>query len=522
MITYIGRRLLAIVGVLLVASFIVYTLTAITGDPLRDLKGSNDPKRQQYIDDRIAKLNLDQPVPLRYLWWLRGAAGCLIGRCDLGVSYIRGDQPVTEALATASWSTIQLVTWATVIAAILGIGIGMITALRQYSGFDYATTFISFVFYSLPIFWVAVLLKEFGSIQLNKFFDNPHVEISTYIIIGVLVGLIGASVAGGDIIRRGIAFVIAGTAPVAVLYALVHTGWFKEPGLGIIGVLLLGAGIALVIVLISNGLENKRALAAAATPVLVWAALWYPLQYLFFASQGPHPIMQPWILWALAAAAIGLGIASGFAWGTDDKRELARTGAIVSLLSFGTLIIDMMMTVYPHYKSKIPLTNGFIPTFGATTPGFDVRPDVDMWMQMLDSFAHLLLPTIALSIVSIAGWTRYSRASLLEVLNLDYVRTARAKGLNERTVIMRHAFRNMLIPITTIIAFDIGGLLGGAIITETIFGWQGMGALFLAGLEATDVNLVMGYFLLVGGLTILFNLIADLSYALLDPRIRVK
>lgn len=87
---------------------------------------------------------------------------------------------------------------------------------------------------------------------------------------------------------------------------------------------------------------------------------------------------------------------------------------------------------------------------------------------------------------------------------------------------MRHAFRNMLIPIVTIIAFDIGGLLGGAVVTETVFAWQGMGSLFVQGLNTTDVNLVMGFFLLVGAMTILFNLIADIAYVYLDPRIRVK
>src|SRR5690606_27106813 len=117
------------------------------------------------------------------------------------------------------------------------------------------------------------------------------------------------------------------------------------------------------------------------------------------------------------------GMLSGWFWGKDDKRELMRTGGVVGFLTFGILVIDMLMTVYPFYKRAIPLGNGFVATIGATTPGFQNQ---DMWMQMLDTFAHLLLPTIALSIVSIAGWTRYTRASLLEVLNHDYVRTARA------------------------------------------------------------------------------------------------
>jgi peptide/nickel transport system permease protein len=107
-------------------------------------------------------------------------------------------------------------------------------------------------------------------------------------------------------------------------------------------------------------------------------------------------------------------------------------------------------------------------------------------------------------------------------MNQDYIRTARAKGLHERTVVVRHAFRNALIPIATIVAFDIGGIVGGAVITETVFGWTGMGQLFLNGLRAVDPNPVMAFFVVVGGLAILFNLIADLVYAALDPRIRVS
>jgi peptide/nickel transport system permease protein len=145
-----------------------------------------------------------------------------------------------------------------------------------------------------------------------------------------------------------------------------------------------------------------------------------------------------------------------------------------------------------------------------------------MWLRMLDSFGHLILPTIALMIVSVAGYTRYSRASLLEVLNQDYIRTARAKGLPERTVIMRHAFRNAMIPIATIITFDIAGLIGGAIITERVFAWQGMGALFNNGLQAVDVNLVMGFFIVTGAIAVVFNIVADVLYSALDPRIRVN
>jgi peptide/nickel transport system permease protein len=134
---------------------------------------------------------------------------------------------------------------------------------------------------------------------------------------------------------------------------------------------------------------------------------------------------------------------------------------------------------------------------------------------------HMILPTIALTLISFAGYIRFSRGTLLEVLNQDYIRTARAKGLTERTVIMRHAFRNTMIPMTTIMVTDIAAIVGGAIITERVFGWYGMGTLFNQAIVSFDLNLLMGVILFLSTLAILANLIADLLYSVLDPRIRV-
>ncbi|MBN9200592.1 MAG: ABC transporter permease, partial [Microbacterium chocolatum] len=159
-----------------------------------------------------------------------------------------------------------------------------------------------------------------------------------------------------------------------------------------------------------------------------------------------------------------------------------------------------------------------IATVGASTPGLGGN----FWVQGIDLYTHLLLPTIAIILISFASYTRYSRASLLEVMNQDYIRTARAKGLTERTVVVRHAFRNALIPITTIIAFDVGAVVGGAVVTETVFGWTGMGRLFVDALRVSDPNPIMAFFVVTGTLAVLFNLIADLIYAALDPRIKVS
>jgi peptide/nickel transport system permease protein len=130
-------------------------------------------------------------------------------------------------------------------------------------------------------------------------------------------------------------------------------------------------------------------------------------------------------------------------------------------------------------------------------------------------------PTIALTLISFAGYVRYSRGSLLEVMNMDYIRTARAKGLSERTVIVRHALRNAMIPLTTLMAFDFAGVIGGAIITERVFGWHGMGTLFNQAIGSQDLNLLMGVFAITSFMAVMANLAADLIYGALDPRIRV-
>ena len=138
----------------------------------------------------------------------------------------------------------------------------------------------------------------------------------------------------------------------------------------------------------------------------------------------------------------------------------------------------------------------------------------------LDRLQHIALPVMTLTIISFALYSRYMRASMLDVINTDYVRTARAKGLSEWHVVMRHVFRNALIPIVTIAALNFGGLLGGAIVTETVFSLDGMGYYFVQKLQAVDLYAVMGYLVVTSVTIILFNLIADVLYGYLDPRIR--
>ena len=514
MLSFIARRLAATLVVLLVASFVVYQLTAISGDPLLELRASRDPNIQSRIDYLSGLLDLDVPPLLRYFYWLGGAAGCLVGQCDLGISIAKGEMAVTQALGGAMFSTLQLITLATILSILVGVAVGMTTALRQYSGYDYTVTLFAFVFYSLPIFWVAVLLKEFGAIRFNRFLGEPVLSTQALIITTLVLAVIITGVVGGGLMTRIKSFSLSLVLGGGVLTALNLTQWLKYPSIGLVGVVLMTAVIAGVVLLLTAGFGQRRALLIVGSMPLVAAALWLPGQYLFLYIQGPLGIL------AIIALLTGIGIALAFAFGGDSRREIARAAGITGALSGLVFVIDEALQYWSTFTSLIPMKTGFISTIGASTPTI-ARQD-NMWLTMLDSYSHLILPTIALMIVSVAGYTRYARASLLEVMNQDYIRTARAKGLSERVVVVRHAFRNAMIPIATIIAFDISGLIGGAIITERVFAWEGMGALFNKGLEAVDVNLVMGFFLVSGLFAVIGNLVADLLYSALDPRIRVN
>jgi len=150
------------------------------------------------------------------------------------------------------------------------------------------------------------------------------------------------------------------------------------------------------------------------------------------------------------------------------------------------------------------------------------NPESGVWNTMLDIFGHLILPTISLALITYAALSRFQRASMLEVLNSDYMRLARAKGLAPRRVLVRHGLRTALIPMTTVSALGIAAIIGGAVITETVFQWNGMGSFLVKSIQARDRYAVMGWLLVSGFFVILGNLIADLLYGVLDPRIRYE
>ena len=156
----------------------------------------------------------------------------------------------------------------------------------------------------------------------------------------------------------------------------------------------------------------------------------------------------------------------------------------------------------------------WLPTAGRTSlTGGDVG-------SFTDVLRHLIMPSIVLSLIYIASWARYARSNFIEVLNQDYIRTARAKGLREKTVYTVHALRNALIPLVTVVMLDIPAIFSGAVVTETVFAWPGMGSFFNDALNKQDFPVLMGILMINAVLVIVSNLIADILYAILDPRIK--
>lgn len=319
---FVLRRLLISIPVVILASFLVFTIVAASGDPLAELRGNPSTSRAT-IALRARELHLDKPIPQRYLIWAAGAA-----RLDFGAAIDK--EPVTSKLRRGFGVTFRLVLLATFLAVGVAVALGVFSAVRQYSLGDYAGTFFAFLFFSMPVFWLAGILKDVG-IRFNQ---------------------------------------------------------------------------------------------------------------------------------------------------------------------------QVGSTIFYTVGERTPnLTGGFFDTLG-------------------NRLGHLALPTMTLALLSMASWSRFQRAAMLDVLSADYVRTARAKGLSEFRVVTKHALRNALIPLTTVVALDFAAVIGGAVITERVFAWKGMGSILLEAIDRLDVNVVTGWLVVTAIVVIVFNLVADILYAVLDPRIR--
>ena len=203
---------------------------------------------------------------------------------------------------------------------------------------------------------------------------------------------------------------------------------------------------------------------------------------------------------------------------------------VVSALRRGS-VTDLSITVFVFIGFSIPgfwlalicmdlfgVRLGWLPISGIHSAEY---VSLSLWGKVVDTTRHLFLPVFISAFGSLAGMSRYMRSSMLEIIRQDYILTARAKGLSERTVIYKHAMRNALLPVITILGLSIPGLIGGSVIFESIFAIPGLGKLFYEAIMMRDYNMIMGSLTIGAVLTLLGNLIADICYSIADPRIRV-
>jgi peptide/nickel transport system permease protein len=212
---------------------------------------------------------------------------------------------------------------------------------------------------------------------------------------------------------------------------------------------------------------------------------------------------------ALVLSTVG-GLALGIASATRPNSLLDRLSAVASLFGASMPVFWLgivLMVVFSLWLGWLPASGMFAPYGGG-----DAR----------DLLSHLILPALTLAAASVTIVARLTRSTMLEVLEQDYVRTARAKGLAERGVVIRHALKNAMIPILTVVGVQAGYLLGGAVLTETVFAWPGVGTLMVQGILARDFPLVQGCVLVIALTFVLINLSVDLLYGFLDPRIRYE
>jgi peptide/nickel transport system permease protein len=358
MFSYIIRRLLQIIPTLFVISLIIFALLALKpGDPLDELRRGN-PGFTQEDYERLAKIyGLDKPWYIRYWFWLYGAIGrphleagfpfIDFDAPDFGPSRQYGRPAAAYVFQYRLPNTLILSGISLLIAFLIAVPTGMLSAIRQHSVLDYSVTVLNFFGVSIPIFWLGIMLIYLFSVQMK----------------------------------------------------ILPAGSLQTPGIS------------------------------------------------------PPD-------WEVIAAQTGGGLAA----------------------------------------------------FWAYLQG--------LWPVIVDRLEHLILPVTALSSLQMASWTRFMRSSMLEVLNLDYIRTARAKGLRERIVITRHALRNAILPIITLIALAIPLVMSGAVLTETVFNWPGMGRAIFDAILQNDFNVAMASLMFISLMVVAFNLLADIAYALIDPRIR--
>lgn len=223
----------------------------------------------------------------------------------------------------------------------------------------------------------------------------------------------------------------------------------------------------------------------------------------------------------LGGVSLALIFVAGCAAGV--VQAVRQYSALDETLTFGALFVYSMPNFWLALMLVLAVSAPWmpealrLPVSGMTSVGHE---GLGAWAQIVDHARHLVLPAVALGLASAAGVARYTRGSMLEVIRQDYVRTARAKGLSRARVVLRHALRNALLPVISLLGLYLPLLFGGAVVIEVVFSWPGMGRLLYNGILARDYPLVMAATFAFGALVVVGNLVADLLYAAADPRVR--
>jgi peptide/nickel transport system permease protein len=214
------------------------------------------------------------------------------------------------------------------------------------------------------------------------------------------------------------------------------------------------------------------------------------------------------------AVSVGSGVLLGLLAATAVNTWRDRLISVAAVIAYATPLFWIGLMLVLLFSIKL----GWLPTTGME----DVVAFHEGWARVVDIAHHLVLPTLTLSLFYMALYTRMMRAAMLEQHGMDYVVTARSKGLTERSITYRHVLRNAILPVVTMAGVQVGSLLGGSVIVEAVFAWPGLGQLAIQSLFARDFNLLLGIFFLCACLVVLVNLVVDLAYMALDPRIQVS
>jgi peptide/nickel transport system permease protein len=223
------------------------------------------------------------------------------------------------------------------------------------------------------------------------------------------------------------------------------------------------------------------------------------------------------VIGSLLGATIGVVVG---AWGAIRQYRLSdRVITVLSLLVLSTpTFVVASLLILAALKVNSVLGVQLFSYIGETSSG----ATGDAWSQFVDRLQHLVLPTLTLALGSIAGFSRYQRNAMLDVLGQDFIRTARAKGLTRRQALFKHGLRTALIPMATLFAYGVSGLVTGAVFTEKIFGWHGMGEWVVQGIATQDTNIIAAITVFSGATILFAGLLSDVIYAALDPRVRVS